>query len=582
MTTRDTPHQSMQEMALACLQRNDLAGAESLYERILESSPQDSKALFMLGIVHARQGQLQKSEQRMRKAIAIDPGMPEAWLKLGQLHELQGRFATAEASLLHALSLKPALHDAHESLGRVYTGLCRYEEAIEQFRNVLDQAPNQLAALDGLAGALRLSGRATAAYEVCTRALALAPDDARVHISMGRICHNMGKLEEAQDHYRKALQQIPDSAQAIFGEAEVLERLGQPEQALVRLQPLLSGMDGNAELLLLYAKICTRLKPDEPVIERLEKALGNDTLNITARERIHFLLGQLLDRDGRYDAAFGHYQAANRSVWQRLGDEKYQDPIDDIIATFDVLDYSSLPRADAKGVNPVFIVGMPRSGSSLVEQILASHPQVYGAGELNTIGIVAAGLGYAKAGFNPDAAAIQTMARRTMDGLKQLAGDAKFVTDKMPQNFLYLGLIALLFPDAKIIHTKRDPIDTCLSCYFQNFSGANRFSYDLEQLGRYYRRYEKLMDYWRQLGITFLDVQYEDLVADLEGVSRRMTGFCGMEWDDACLSYHESKRVTATASYDQVNKPIYTSSIGRWKHYKEYLEPLRKALTGSE
>ncbi len=584
MKPRDPRLEALERQALASLQRNELSNAQALFTELVEADPDDARAQFLLGIVHARQGRLPESEDCLRRAAAIDPGMADAWLKLGQLCVLQQRHAEAEAHLLHTLELKPGMLDAREALGRAYVALGRNEAAIEQFRMVLGEAPKRLGSLDGLAAALRQAGRFTAAWQACAQAVTLSPNDATLRVNLAHICFDMGGLEEALQNYRAARALAPEYLPAIHGEAETLERMGRPDEAMACLQPLLPRLDSDPEVLLLYAKIRAYMKRYDGLVERLEKALDDPSLHFMTRERIEFLLGDLYDRQRQYDTAFAHYRAANESIWRRLGDARLQDPIDDIIANFATLETGGPAVAGPGDVTPIFIVGMPRSGTSLVEQILASHPLVHGAGELSHISVIADELGYGARPFDVDTATLQAYARRALDGLKRIAGGAPAITDKMPQNILYLGLIRRLFPGAPVIHTRRDPLDTCLSCYFQNFAGQYRFSYDLARLGEYYRRYERLMAHWQDIGVGILDVRYEELVGDLEGVSRRMVAWCGLEWDDACLRFHENPRLTATASYNQVNQPIFSSSIGRWKHYEKHLAALRHALnqSGSE
>ncbi|MGE3480774.1 MAG: sulfotransferase [Gammaproteobacteria bacterium] len=572
------PQQSKKNAALAFLQQNDLANARALYAEVISTDPRDAKAYFMLGVIHARQGDLASAERHLRSAVDLEPGLAAAWLNLGQVYELQREYAAAEECLQRALALNPDLLDARESLGRTCLALGHIGAAIERFHEVVDQAPSRLAALSGLVTALHLAGRMTAAYQVGTQALSLAPENVGILVSMGQICRDVGSLEESLQFFRQALQLAPGLDAALIGEAEVLERMGRPRDALARLQPLLPYADQNPDVLTLYARISTRLGLDDRVIEKLEQALGSAALNTRSREQIHYLLGELYDREGRYDEAFGHYRAANAGAGQGVEQTQIQDPTDAIISSFEALDFPSLPRMESADLTPIFIVGMPRSGTSLVEQILASHPDVYGAGELNFIGMIAAELGYGAEAFNPDPEALRTLSGRYLDIIRAHTGGARYFTDKMPHNFLYLGLITLLFPHARIIHTRRNAFDTCLSCYFQNFSGTHQYTRDLRQLGLHYRNYERLMNYWRKLGIPFLDVEYEGLVEDLEGACRRMTEYCGLDWDEACLRYYESGRVSDSASYNQVNRPVYTTSIGRWRNYGKYLEPLREVL----
>lgn len=573
----DTQH-SKKNAALAFLQQNDLATARALYAEVIAADPRDGKAHFMLGVIHARQGDLVSAETHLRLAVELEPALAPAWLNLGQVYELLQRYAEAESCLLKSLELQSDLLDARESLGRIHFATGRLAEAIERFREVVDTAPSRLPALSGLITSLHLTGQMTAAYQIGTQALSLAPDNAGILISLGQICRDVGSLEESLQYFQKVLQLVPGHPAALLGEAEVLERMGRPEEALTRLQPLLPHADQNPDVLILYAKIASRLGLDAGIIGRLEKALELARLNFRSREQLHYLLGELHDRAGRYDDAFAHYRSANSPAGSGPAADSGQDPVDAIIASISAVDFPALPRADRAEVTPIFIVGMPRSGTSLVEQILASHPDVYGAGELNFISVIAAELGYGSGAFDPDPESLGTLSRRYLDIIAEHTGGARFFTDKMPHNFLYLGLIALLFPHARILHTRRDPLDTCLSCYFQNFSGTHQYTRDLGRLGLHYRNYERLMEYWRRLGVPFLDVEYEALVEDPEAMSRRMLDYCGLDWNEACLRYYESGRVSDSASYNQVNKPVYTTSVGRWRNYERYLAPLRQAL----
>ncbi len=570
------PQQTKKNAAFAFLQQNDLANARALYAEVLAADPRDGKAHFMLGVIHARQGDLVSAERHLRLTVELEPGLAPAWLNLGQVYELLRRYAEAESCLLKALELQADLLDARESLGRIHFATGRISDAIERFREVVDQAPSRIPALSGLITSLHLTGQMTAAYQIGMQALSSAPDNPGILISMGQICRDVGSLDESLQYFHKVLQLAPGHPAALLGETEVLERMGRTDEALARLQPLLPHIDRNPDVLILYARIASRLDFDAGIIGRLEKALEMEGLNFRSREQIHYLLGELYDRAGRYDEAFAHYRSANGDAGSAPVQD--QDPADAIITSVGTTGFASLPRADRAEVTPIFIVGMPRSGTSLVEQILASHPDVYGAGELNFISVIAAELGYGRGAFTPDPEALRTLSRRYLDIIAEHTGGARFFTDKMPHNFLYLGLITLLFPHARIIHTRRDPLDTCLSCYFQNFSGTHQYTRDLGRLGQHYRNYERLMNHWRRLDIPFMDVEYEALVEDLETVSRRMTDYCGLDWSEACVRFYESGRVSDSASYNQVNKPVYKTSVGRWRNYEQYLAPLREVL----
>ncbi|MFB6261416.1 MAG: sulfotransferase, partial [Thiohalorhabdaceae bacterium] len=310
---------------------------------------------------------------------------------------------------------------------------------------------------------------------------------------------------------------------------------------------------------------------------------------------MYFQLGGLLDKIGRYDQAIEAYHKANQLKPRSYNRQAQENHFRRIKEQYTAEFLESAPRATHGSRRPVFIVGMPRSGTSLTEQILASHPQVHGAGELEDIGATLKRIpGY----LGSERAMPEAMAEATSEGLDRAAqgyldrlaelapAEAQRVTDKMPQNFLHLGAMALMFPEAAFIHTRRDPRDTCLSCYFQNFVAQGlTFAYDLSNLGHYYALYEDLMAHWHEvLPVSLYDLQYEELVADPETKVAELLAHCGLEWDDRCMRFFETERDTRTASYDQVRKPIYTASAGRWQRYADHIGPLVEelGLEGSE
>jgi hypothetical protein len=236
---------------------------------------------------------------------------------------------------------------------------------------------------------------------------------------------------------------------------------------------------------------------------------------------------------------------------------------------------------------PVFVLGMPRSGTTLVEQIIASHPAAHGAGELEELGWLAANMPKLTGGTAPypeaarliDATNAKSIAAQYLEPLIARAPAARRITDKMPGNFIRIGLIAVLFPKARIVHVRRHPLDTCLSCFFQHFGRGHHFSYDLGHLGHYYTQYQRLMAHWaRVLPGRIFDVQYEDVVSKQEETSRAIIAHCGLDWDPKCLAFHEHERQVRTASFWQVRQPLYASSVGRWQAYEKHLGPLKAAL----
>ena len=303
---------------------------------------------------------------------------------------------------------------------------------------------------------------------------------------------------------------------------------------------------------------------------------------------LHFAASSLLDAAGRYDEAFEHARVAKEMTRRPYDPQDHARRIDRRINFFTPKKVHDLPRASHGNRRPVFIVGMPRSGTSLVEQILASHPQVYGAGELRTLSEIARsthaadwtdGDPYPE---NMDAISVRKanrLAAQYLQTITQLNDTATYVTDKMPLNFMYMGLIQILFPDSHVIHCTRDPLDTCLSCYMTHFASGYEFSHDPSHLGAFHNEYRRLMNYWRDaVNVPMIEVNYEQVVRDLEGQTRRLLEFLDLPWDDRCLHFFQNQRPVPTASSEQVRRPVYASSVGRWKHYEKHLGPLMESL----
>jgi hypothetical protein len=310
-------------------------------------------------------------------------------------------------------------------------------------------------------------------------------------------------------------------------------------------------------------------------------------LTLPERAYLHFHLGHLYDRTGEYDRAFSHFRQGNNLVQSPYDSDEHHRLVSSLIRAYDPASLATHPRATLPTEQPIFIVGMPRSGTTLVEQILTSHPRVYGAGELDDLSQIAAALPRTLGSAEPYPRCLDTLTQAQVDALAQqhlaklaaLSGNAPRVTDKMPLNFLNLGLIALLFPHARVIHCTRDPLDTCLSCYFCNFAGNLPYTYDLAHLGQFYKEYTRLMRHWKKvLPVRMREVSYEQLVADPEAQMRALVAFCGLDWDGNCLEFHNTERAVMTASDVQVRRPIYNSSVGLWRRYEKHLAPLLEAL----
>jgi len=363
----------------------------------------------------------------------------------------------------------------------------------------------------------------------------------------------------------------------------VLRELGQLDEAQQALEQAVQ-LSPSTPLFYLNLANARKFSPDDPHLTAMaELARDAGALDVMAQIDLHFALGKALADVGQHEQSFQHLLRANTLKRQQI---EYDEPatralFDRIRSVFTpVLMLAQQSLGEPSRV-PVFIVGMPRSGTTLVEQIVASHPMVFGAGELNDFesAILALGKPFPESVPSLDAEALRRLGADYLSRLPA-AGEAERVTDKMPSNFRFLGLIHLALPRARIVHVRRDAVDTCLSCFSNVFAGQQAYTYDLAELGRYYRMYEDVMAHWRAVlpAGVMLEVRYEDVVADLERQARRIIEHCGLDWDAACLRFHETARPVRTASATQVRQPIYSSSVGRWHAYASQLGPLLDAL----
>ncbi len=392
------------------------------------------------------------------------------------------------------------------------------------------------------------------AIALITGAIRINPNASSFHHNIAGIYRRLGDIAEAERQFREAIRLKPDYGEAYQGLAEVVE----------------------------FSK-------DDPLLTQLLEQLDRDDLDQQIKCYFHFAAGKIYDDIGAFERAFQHYQQGNAAAGREFDSAAHRQRIKD---TLYVYSHDYLQRRGVMGNDseiPVFVVGMPRSGTTLLEQILASHSSVHGAGELNDLKAVAkttqefgsANVPYPNCIPQLSSASLRRLASTYLNRVKLLANDKKItrIVDKHPLNFQFLGLIFDMFPKAKVIHTRRDPLDTCLSCFFQNFTKGQDYSFDLKQLAHFYNDYKRLMEHWDALYPgRILALDYESLIADQEAESRRMIAFCNLDWEDGCLAFHKTERVVKTASFMQVRQPIYKSSEGRWRRYSNQLSEVATIL----
>ena len=628
MAKKNLINQSRKKKAWTLFQSNRLAEAKELYTRIGQSDKRDVDIWLTLGVINRQLGLFDEAKACCRHALTIQPENAAAHHALGAALQCQGKMEDALSCYRTAIRLKPDFTDAYYFLGNALREYGEFPEAVTCYRKAVQLRPDFLEALCNLGATLRHLGKFHESLEFLESALRIRPDTVQVHCNLaevllylnksrealqhaetairinpgffdaqravGNIHRQLGNYDEALKYYRAALNINPGDADVAAAIANILEIRGEFDDSLAFLQPFLTAENFHPGIVTVFSRLSTQFGTQEQASILMEQALLQDNLSGSDSINIHYELGKLLEEMKHYDRAFEHYRQANEED-RGLNSEivsKY-DPyqLANDTATWmkecDVDFWAQLPHVSHDIERPVFVVGMPRSGTSLAEQILASHPSVFGAGELTGIHeivnslytIPGADVGYPQCLATVASKKLDALAKRYLERLSDISPDALRVVDKMPTNFMHLGLISLLFPKAHIIHMVRDPLDTCLSIYFQKFGATLPYTTDLTHVGVYYRAYKNLMDYWKEnLDISILEIQYEELVSEVEKTSKDMVEFCGLDWDARCLSFHKTKRDVNTPSYGQVRQPIYTKSVGRWKHYEPYLDPLKKAL----
>ena len=560
----------------------ELASAIASYRQALDARPDYSEALFNLGKTLQRAGRSDEAAASYRRLLELEPQLPEAHNNLGNALRDLGRTAEAVASFRQALALRPAFAVVYSNLGNALRDLGDLQGAGAAYRRALEINPDLAEPHNNLGNVLLEELRLDDAAACYRRALALRPDYAHALAGLGRVLRQQGRSAEAAASCRRALEIKPDSAEtlAFLGEIQADEgRFAEAEgifRRAIALQP-------DLPVALAGFSRCRRMGPDDAWW--LEAALRAVAKGLPLRHEVNlqYAIGKHLDDLQDYERAFGHYRRANE-LTRRYGPaydrRKLSHSIDRVIAC---CDERWLRRAGAGGIateRPVLIVGMPRSGTTLLEQILASHPAVHGGGELPFWNEVATAHESALLKCDPDPEIIAAAAAAYLRRLESLSAGALRVVDKTPTNYMNLGLVRAALPAARIIHLRRDPLDTCLSIYFQNFSLAHAYATDLEDLAHFYCEYLRIMRHWRSVlpAEAMLEVPYEPLIDELETWSRRILQFIGLPWDPRCLEFHETSRAVITPSRWQVRQKLSRSSVGRWRNYESFIGPLRGLL----
>ncbi len=563
--------------------------AAERHARALEARPHFPEAEYNRGLALAQMGEGEAAEAAFRRVLEQRPDFVEAYNELGNVFRARGDFEAAESAYRELLQQQPDRGDVRNNLGHALREHRRLDEAVATFRAALSQQPQSAPLYNGLGLTLAQAGYPAEAEQAYCQALVIDPDERGARLNYARALRDLGRLDEAEAVYRAQLERDAEDLEALTSWAHVLADRGKSADAEQVYSRALAIDPANPRLHY-YRALVRRFDCADDELATLEVCAREQDDGGEAGAFLHYALAKAYADIGRDPATvFAEYERGARC--RRAGidydiaaDEAVLRSIARMLDAERITALRSEPAAS--GAVPVFIVGMPRSGTTLVEQILASHTRVHGGGErgdvdrLITAQSHAAGRGFPDWIDNVDRETVAALGAGYRETVVEPAEGADCVTDKMPGNFKYLGLIAAMLPEARIIHVQRDPADTCLSCFCQLFAGGQAFTYDLTELGRYYRAYTGLMDHWRAVlpdGVM-LEVRYEDLVREPEANARAIVAHAGLEWDSQCLAFHERAGSVETASAEQVRQPLYRHAMGRWRSYRAHLQPLFKAL----
>jgi tetratricopeptide (TPR) repeat protein len=605
---------------------NRFKEALASYNKVLAINPNYAEALNNRG--NALQGLKRFNEALTNygKAVALKPNYAEAFNNQGNALQELKRSDEALLSYDRAIVLKPDYAEAFNNRGNVLTELNRFEEALASYNKVLAINPNYAEALNNRGNALQGLKRFDEALLSYGKAIALKPSYAEAFNNRGNVLQGLVRFDEALLSYDEAIALKRDYAEAFKNRGNVLRELSRFDEALVNydqaiaLKPDYAEAFNNRAIELMErgrlaearmsAERAIQLAPrtakhyrtlgdasrfvaGDPRVTAMEDLAQDATsLSIDDRIELHFALAKAYEDLSQVEKSFGQLLAANALKRDQIAYDEAEalGTLARLQKVFTPHLIRSRQSVGAPSRVPVFIIGMPRSGSTLVEQILASHPQVFGGGELIYFNKALANLGTTKNSSQSSPELVlsvrdgefRQLGESYLAEIKGLAPDAARIVDKTLSNYVYAGLIHLALPNAAIIHTLRDPVDTCISCFSKLFTKEQNYTYNLAELGRYYRHYQAAMAHWHRVlpPGRILDVPYEDVVVDLEGQARRIIAHCGLDWDNRCLSFYKTDRPVRTASATQVRQPIYSSAVGRWRVYEKFLNPLLVELVG--
>ena len=564
------------QQALQYINSNQLENAHKTLLQADQQSPNNIEIYHLLSVVFGMSGDYAQSELYCKKALQINPKAALVYNNLGTAQKLQGKYEEAINSFQATINIQKDYIDPYVNLANLYLEI----EEVSKAENVINTAmkidTSNLPLNLALGNLYLKQDEHQQAISIYENILASQPQTVDAIINLGQIHEHLGDTDKALNYYYDALKLIPNYDQSIIGICSILEKRGEFKQALELLEPMINDSQ-NIKVHIICGKIYSRLK-DYSKAEEILSAAKNILAIDQHRQEHLYELGFVLDKQSRYEEAFAAYSQANQINKFEFNQAETLKQFSDLKSFYTAHNLKNLASSENTSESPIFIVGMPRSGTSLVEKILDSHSQVFGAGELEDIDEIIYELmpenknsQYTNWIDEITSSELQEKAEQYINKIKQLAPQANHICNKMPHNFLHLGLIQQLFPNAKIIHCTREPKDTALSIFFHQFNKNHPYACDLNDLDFYYQQYQQLMDHWdKEISLPVHTINYEKLIDNPEHESKQLISFCNLQWEDDCLNFHQNKRLTNTPSYHQVRQPLYKSAVNRHQHYLKY------------
>jgi len=578
--------QAHEELGNALLAQNNPDKAIESFRKAIELNPENPSALIKLGKIYSALGRKEESEESYKAALALDP-IQEQLASATQLFA-RGEVEEAEKLCREALKEKPDDVNGLRLLASIASKMEQKQDAIILLERAVELKPKFSGAWGDLAESYSEVDDYGKALDAVQRVIKLQPQLPFGFMIRGGILGKMSDHEGAIKSYQDALNVEPDHMGSNMGLGNVLKTVGRFEESVaaykkcIEIQPLFAEAYWSLANLKTYTF-------DESEIKKMEEHAANDQMPISNKAFFHIALANAKEKQKDFGEAWVHFQKGNdlRREEEVYDSVQTQVTHDDLIEVFDEELFKSKKGKGCQSQAPIFIVGLPRSGSTLIEQILASHSQVEGTKELPDLSLLTRkltrsrpqGIKYPKAAKDMTDEELIEFGESYLTTTKKYRTNKNYFIDKMPNNFAHIGFLKMILPNAKIINAQRNPLDSCISSYKQLFYKGQSWSYDLFEIGEYYLEYQRMMDHWHQvIPGEILDLKYDNLINNQQHETERLLNYCGLEWEEGCLKFYETKRSINTASSEQVRQPIYKGAMNAWKNYESHIEPLIETL----